>query len=278
MRAVDLLTRKFWRATGRPVDLHGAEAWLAAPQNAGSEVRSAWLDTEAQRLGGLVARDSPGAGLLPSMAVLDGQGFSASRLEPTVRDFYEQTSAWRMDAWASWSPVFWLGGKFISRFFGRRVQQLALPMNALDLSHGMESSVSLILDGDGSQLAAGWLRTLRATGDYIFSGCYSARTLPASDQPSIHVAFPLESGNIQVFLRPSAEDGALVLRSLKGRFGETGAYVVVEDGGHTHAARIPLHETFRIYVDDSGVLRTDHVLKLWNATVVRLHYRMERDS
>lgn len=278
MRTVDLLTRKFWRATGRRVDLDGAESWLAAPQSASSVVGPGWLEEEARRLGGHLVPDSPGAGLLPSLDVLDGPGFRAADLHPAVRDFYERTSAWRMEAWSSWSPVFRLGGGLVSRFFGRRVQQLALPMDPLDLSHGLDSAVMLVVDDAGAQLAAGWLRTLRATGDHVFSGCYSSRGLPGSDRPGIHVAFPLEAGNVQVFLRPYVEDGALVLRSPHGRFGQEGAYVVVFDGGAHHAARVPLHETFRIHVDPSGVLHTDHVLKLWSATVVRLHYRMEPET
>lgn len=276
MRSLDLLTRKFWRLVGRRVDLAGSHSWLAAPQSSGSEVASGWLEAEAARLGGRLARDTPGAGLLASLDQLDGPGFSAARLDAQVRDFYEHTTAWRMEAWSGWSPLFWLGGELVARFFGRRVQQLALPMNPLDLSRGMDSEVTLIVDDDGTQLAAGWLRTLRATGDFVFSGCYSTRTLPGAAQPGIHVAFPLEDGNVQVFLRPEVEDGALVLRSPGGRFGEDGAYVVVTDAGRTYAARVPLHETFRIFVDDAGVLRTDHELRLWGARVVRLHYRMER--
>ena len=53
----------------------------------------------------------------------------------------------------------------------------------------------------------GWSRTLRSSGRHVFSGAYSARTLPGVDSPSVHVAFPLESGNVQVFLRPSVTDG-----------------------------------------------------------------------
>lgn len=101
------------------------------------------------------------------------------------------------------------------------------------------------------------------------------RVLPGAEQPSVHVAFPLEVGNVQVFLRPRVlADGALELSSPAGSFGEDGAYVVVEDAGRTHAARAPIHETFRVFVDPEGVLRTDHVLRLWSSTVVRLHYRL----
>ena len=31
-----------------------------------------------------------------------------------------------------------------------------------------------------------------------------------------------------------------------------------------------------MYVDEEGVLRTDHELRLWSAPVVRLHYKLER--
>ena len=139
----------------------------------------------------------------------------------------------------------------------------------------MDSRVVTILDADGRQRAAGWIRTLRSTGEYVYSGCYSSRTLPGSGQPSVHVAFPLEAGNVQVLLRPRAlPDGSLVLSSPPGAFGEDGAYVLVADRGRHHAARAPIHEEFRVYVDPDGVLRTDHVLRLWSATVVRLHYKL----
>lgn len=66
----------------------------------------------------------------------------------------------------------------------------------------MDSRVRVIRDRDGEQVGAAWLRTLRPSGRYVFSGCYSTRRLPGAAQPSVHVAFPLESGNVQVFLRP----------------------------------------------------------------------------
>lgn len=46
--------------------------------------------------------------------------------------------------------------------------------------------------------------------------------------------------------------------------------------GRVSVARVPLHETFHVYVDDEGVLRTDHVLDLWGARVLQLHYRLTR--
>ncbi len=275
---LDLGSRKLWRLTGREVDLAGDERWLQAPVSRSPRVTDEWLEAEAARHGGVVDADDPDAGLLSSMTLLDGPGFDAQRLRPEIRDFYEHTAAWQVEVWTGWSPLFWPAGELVARLYGRRVEQLALPMRPLDVAHGMDSRVTPIRDHRGTQVAAAWTRTLRSSGRHVFSGSYSARTLPGADRPSVHVAFPLESGNVQVFLRPSVtDDGGLVLESLPGRFGQDGAYVVVNDGTD-FAARAPLHETFRVYVDPHGVLRTDHELRFWKAWAVRLHYKLERAS
>ena len=276
LATLDLLTRKWWRAVGRPVDLAGEHSWLDAPMATGPVVRDGWLAEAAARAGGRVHEEVPGAGLIATFSSLDGPGFDSFDLAPAVRDFYEHTSDWRMEVWTGWQAAFQPGGALVSRLFGKRVEQLALPTRPLDVARGMDSRVSVIADATGAQTAAGWLRTLRATGEYVYSGCYSHRQLPGADRPSVHVAFPLESGNVQVFLRPEVGvGGSLWLRSPRGEFGQDGAYVVVEDAGSTYATRVPIHEDFHVYVDDDGVLRTDHELRLWSAPAVRLHYKLE---
>ena len=276
MPHLDTVTRLFWRSVGRPVDLGGEHSWLDAPMHTGAVIGDAWLADAAAALGGRVLVGSEDAGLLADMSALDGPGFRAAGLRPEVRDFYEHTARWRMEVWTQWTPVFQPGGELVSRVFGRRVQQLALPTRPLDVAHGMDSRVSVLVDGEGRQRAAAWVRTLRSTGEYVYSGCYGSRLLPGADRPSVHVTFPLEDGNVQVFLRPRLlPSGDLELSSPGGRFGTDGAYVVVRVGGRVHAARAPIHETFRVYVDRDGVLRTDHDLRLWAATAVRLHYKLE---
>ena len=273
---VDRGTRLGWRALGRPVDL-AADPWLDAPVHTAGPVGEGWLDAVARRLDGAVVRDDPDAGLLPDLSVLDGPGFVAADLHPLVRDFYEHTAGWRMDAWSQWSPVFAPGGAAIAWAFGRRVQQLALPVRPLEVSRGIDSRVLPVVDGAGEQRWAGWLRRLRSTGDTVFSGAYRATTPPGAGRPCVHVAFPLEEGNVQVLLAPGTRsDGALVLDSGPGPFGAPGAYVLVHEGGGHHVARVPVHERFVVFVDDEGVLRTDHDLRIGPARAMRLHYRMTR--
>ncbi|WP_019202348.1 hypothetical protein [Tsukamurella sp. 1534] len=275
--AVDLGTRKFWRATGRPIDLDGEEYWLRAPTAGPGRVGAAWLEAEAARRGGHVHHALPGAGLIGDWAQLAGPGFDPAALHPAIDDFYRHTANWRMEVWSSWSPQFRPGDELVTRGFGKRVQQLALPLDPLEVSRGLDGTVSVLTDSTGTQVAAGWIRTLRLTGDVVFSGCYTTRTLPGADRPSVHVTFPLEAGNLQVFLRPhNRAGGALELSSPPGRWGADGAYVAVRDAGRDHAKRVPLHESFRLYVDDEQVLRTDHVLRFGRATALRLHYRLTR--
>jgi hypothetical protein len=244
--------------------------------HADSVVADGWLDDAAASMGCSVEHTDD-AGLLADMAALDGPGFRAADLHPAVRRFYESTASWRMEVWTQWSPLFQPAGELVSRLFGRRVQQLALPTRPLDVAQGMDSRIAVLRDAEGRQRAAAWLRTLRSTGEYVYSGCYDIRTLPGADRPSVHVTFPLQEGNVQVFLRPQALlGGGLELSSPPGRFGTDGAYVVVRGATGAHAARVPIHETFRVHVDGDGVLRTDHDLRMWRRNALRLHYRLDR--
>jgi hypothetical protein len=276
-RGLDAVTRLWVRASGRTVDLDAAP-WLQGPTGGRDRVADQWLGAEAERLGAAihaaaVAGSGSGRGLLATMSALDRPGFAAADLAEPVRRFYERTSTWRLDAWAGWSPWAWPFGWAVAALFARRLDQLALPMRSLDLAHGMTSAVTPLVR-DGEQVGALWLRRLRRTGRIVFSGLYGVVPLPRTGQPVVRVAFPLPAGRLVVLLRPAVgAGGALVLTSGAGRWGDPGAYLVV-DGTRTRARRIPVHEEFRVYVDDEGVLRTDHRLDLGALPVLRLHYRL----
>lgn len=271
---MDGATRLWVRATGRRVDL-AATPWLQGPVGDVDRVGDAWLAGEADRLGAAVrpAGDA-GAGLLGSMADLDRADFAADALAAPVRRFYECTSGWRLDAWVGWAPWAWPFGWAVAALFARRLDQLALPMRSLDLARGMSSAVTPLVR-DGAQVGALWLRRLRATGRVVFSGLYGVVRLPGAGEPAVRVTFPLPRGRLVVLLRPTVTaGGGLVLTSGAGGWGDPGAYLVVDRPGGCWARRIPVHERFHAFVDDEGVLRTDHDLRLGALPVLRLHYRL----
>lgn len=277
-RWLDGTTRLWVRLTGRRVDL-GREPWLQGPVGDVARVGDDWLGAEARRLGARVGPPATGEaagdrGLLASMAALDRPGFAADDLAAPVRRFYERTSGWRLEAWVGWAPWAWPFGWAVAALFARRLDQLALPMRSLDLARGMSSTVTP-LTRDGAQVGALWLRRLRATGRIVFSGLYGVVRLPGTGETAVRVAFPLPRGRLVVLLRPTATArGDLVLTSGAGGWGDPGAYLVVDRPGGCWARRIPVHEEFRVFVDDEDVLRTDHRLSLGPLPVLRLHYRL----
>lgn len=276
-RTVDLVTQRWVRATGRRVDLR-EHSWLDGPVGAPDIVGDRWVRAEARRVGGRLVTAADSGGLLDGMGDLAGAGFDPAALRPEIRDFYAATARWRMQAWAAWWPPAYPFGWLISRVFSQRLQQLALPLRPLDMARGMDSAVVPVRVGE-SLAGTAWVRRLRATGQMVYSGWYGTATPPGSPRPSIRVVFPLPNGSATVFLRPeNVGDGNLRLVSPRGRFGDDGAYLVVRAADQVRAwvRRVPIVETFDIYVDTHGTLRTDHDLRLWNIPALRLHYRMDR--
>ncbi|MCP2180272.1 hypothetical protein LY12_001534 [Prauserella alba] len=274
-RLVDRVTQFWVRTTGRLVDLR-QYSWLDGPWHEPDVLGSDWVHHEATRRGAGVT-EKLDSGLLPSLHVLEGDHVDPDTIDPRIGDFYRCTAAWRLELWSQWTAWAWPFGWALSTLFSRRLRQLSLPLRGLDNSRGVDSRVLVVEDPAGVRHGAAWLRDLRATGDTVFSGWYGTVTLPGRSQPSVRVVFPLPNGSLTVLLRPSSSaDGGLRLLSPHGEFGDDGAYLVVraDDDHHAWVRRIPVHERFDVFVDDEGILRTDHELHLWRFPVLALHYRM----
>ncbi|MFX4271615.1 hypothetical protein ACQBAR_00025 [Propionibacteriaceae bacterium Y1685] len=280
---LDFLARRLWSTTGRRVDLAGEHRWLDAPTTTAPTVADGWVTDAASRWGAALVEERD-TGLIADLSVFDRPpgstgrddlGFSAAALQPAIRDFYQRTAGWRVEVWTEWRPPYGIGGSLISALYGRRVHQLALPVRPLEVSRGMDSRVVRFVGADGASLGSAWLRTLRRTGEFVFSGLYRPIDLPGYAAPMLNVNFPLQHQNLQAYLRPETQpDGSLVLHSGAGRFGDPGTYILITDRGPT-VVRVPLHERFTCWTDEEGVLRTDHELKLGRGTALRLHYKLE---
>jgi hypothetical protein len=225
---------------------------------------------------GLEVREGGSMGLLPDCAVLDGDEFSASRLDPSVRDFYEHTGRYHLDVWSQWSPLFWPFGWALITFVSRRMEQLNFPMYPIETARGMTSEVEQLVDGSGRVVYTSWLRRNSGTGMVIYSGLYSTAT-PPGHGPCVKVVFPVSNGNATVLLRPVVgSDGSLELVSGGKRFGDPGFYRVT--GMADGRARVwyvrALTERFHVYADSDGSVRTDHFLKWWGLPVLHLHYHI----
>ena len=217
------------------------------------------------------------AGLIPDFSALRGPAFEPNQIHPLIRQFYEHTAEYRLEVW---SEVYF-AGKFVLwllvEFISRQMDQLNFPISSLEVAKGMTSEIVQLREpATGKIVHTGWLRRFRSTGKVIYAGLYSTAKLPGEQNPCVKVTFPCY-GSSSVYLRPYAHaDGSFGLVSKGDGFGCVGFYRILESGKDALRVRNfkTLHEIFHVYVDDDGVLRTDHVIKFIGLTILRLHYMM----
>jgi hypothetical protein len=271
----DWTTQLWVRATGRRIDL-SREAWLVGPTAYPTGIGRDFFDRLATREG-LVPKREGSRGLLPTLDSLAGTDFDPGRVHPSVRQFYEHTSDYELEAWAEWCGVFRPFGRLLALLFSRRLQQLNVPLSALEVSRGTTSEVIQLVDSTSGEVRyTGWVRTLRATDHVLYAGSYAVCHVPGLDRPCVKVVFPLPNGNAQVFLRPEVDaEGALTVLSSGRGFGDPGFYFTVHRRGRVWARYVrAMRESIRIYPDSGHDVRADHVMWLFGAIFLRLHYRL----
>lgn len=272
---IDWSTQRWVEVTGRRVTLDECP-WLEGPIGKPSGIGRDFFDQYAAANALRLSRAE--GGLIPDFALLNSSAFNTGRISPAVVHFYQRTSEYDLDAWSQWCGAFRPFGWALASLFSRRLQQLNVPLSALDTSRGMTSEVMPVLRAsDGTPLFTAWMRELVGTGNVIYAGAYSTCRVPGFDGRCVRVVFPLPNGNAIVIMRPVAHsDGALTLISSGERFGDPGFYFTVHDGDGAVAARYlrSFRETIHVYPAPDGGVRADHVLTLWGLNCLRLHYRL----
>ena len=275
---VDRVTQTWVRATGTAVSL-AEHPWLEGPVGDVDVIGVGFFERLAQRRGWTVV-ESGTRGLLESFSCLSGPSCNAAAVHPQVACFYERTSEYDFDVWSEWSGTFKPFGSALAAIFSQRLQQLNVPLSALDTKLGMVSRVMQLVDADGQRAGTAWVREAVATGRTVYAGSYSHCRPPGFAGTCIRVAFPLPNGYALVVMKPEVHaDGSFTARSEGKRFGDPGFYFFVQGAtpGLGWARYLPyLKESIHVYVDARGAPRADHDLQLWGSRFLRLHYRMRQ--
>ncbi len=269
----------------------GIQIWVHITGKRIREADAAWLRCplgERGRIGtGIyerIARDEnleirvpSGAGLIPDFNALRGPGFNPDAIHPAIRHFYEHAAAYHLEVW---TEVALLGRFFLwllVEFISRRMEQLNFPISSLEVAKGMSSEVVQLLEPvSGRIIYTGWLRRLKSSGHVIYAGLYSTVQVPGEANPCVKVTFPC-NGSANVYLGPVAHpDGSFGLDSSGSAWGRSGFYRIVRSGADHRRVRYvkTLHELFHVYIDDEGVLRTEHTISFLGLTIIRFHYKM----
>ncbi|HEY4362730.1 MAG TPA: hypothetical protein VGN17_17305 [Bryobacteraceae bacterium] len=270
----DWLTQLWVRFTGHEIDLIEQD-WLDGPSGNSRRIGNEFFERYAREHLLQVREDGP-RGLIQNFSDLCKDGSYPVAAE--VQQFYERTSEYELDAWSEWCGPFKPFGWALATIFSRRLQQLNVPLSALDSSRGITSAVVQLRDkSSGEVVQTAWVRQLIATKNVLYAGSYSVCRVPGYREPCVKVVFPLPHGNAIVFMKPQThEDGSFSVESVGKRFGDPGFYFVVHSERGRGWARYvrSLKETIRVYASEGGGARADHFLSLWGVRFLRLHYRM----
>lgn len=269
----DWVTQRWVQYSGRLVDLD-EEEWLNGPIGNTDKIGESYFSDY------LATTNQNGVGLVEDFKILGSEVFDPNTITPEIVDFYENTSHYDLDVWSQWCGIFKPFGWLLNVIFSRRLQQMNMPISPMDTSKGMTSQVVPLTGGDGRHLGTGWLRKLISTGEIIYVGVYSHCMPTKFKGECIKVIFPLPNGSATVVMKPEARpDGSLMLASIGSGFGDAGFYLIVRKKGPKAWIKYvkSLKETIHVYIDN-GELRADHILKLFGATFLRLHYRMRKRS
>jgi hypothetical protein len=250
--------------------------WLVCPTGPADRIGEHWYEQLAHSEQ-LQITASSSAGLLPRFEDLKGPSFDPNKVCTEVRDFYEHTARYSLEAWSEVTILmrFFLWG--LVTFASRRMQQLNFPVSSMELASGMSSEVLELTNHKGERVYTGWLRRMKSSGLVLYAGIYTIGRVPGHDSPCVKVSFPVPRGSSTVFLRPEVmPDGSFKLVSHGRKFDDPGFYRLVEHGAECYQVRYlsTLHEMFHVYVDKEGVLRTDHSIRYLGVPVMRLHYKI----
>jgi hypothetical protein len=273
----DWITQRWVQFTGRRIDVT-RELWLRGPVGKTTGIGRHFFAEFATESGLDLRPHGLDRGLILNFDLLTGPSFDASRVSSKVIRFYEQTSNYELDVWAEWCGAFRPFGWLLAVLFSRRLQQLNVPLSGLDTSRGVTSEIlQLVERSTGRVDSTAWVRHLLASNDVLYAGSYSLCNVPNRAAPCVKVVFPLPNGNAIVLMKPVAhEDGSLSVTSSGERFGDAGFYFTVRDRDGFFWVRYvrSLRESIRVYEAEDDNIRADHVLTIWGATFLRLHYRL----
>ena len=251
------------------------DPWLQGPVG-GPLIGDRPYDETAKAEGLTVTRQAREGGLIPSFDALAGPSFDPGRVHPKIRDFYENTHAYRLDTWATtYFPArvaLWLLVTTISR----KVEQLNFPLDGLATAEGMTSEILLLREPDGRIRYTGWFRKLSSRSACNIHWVLHDGEATECDSPCVKVVFPMPNGNATVLLRPANDErDGFRLESIGQSWGDAGFYRVQRSRASLRVWRITtLHETFRLWVDDDGDARCEHDVRFLGIRVLTLHYRV----
>lgn len=273
----DKITQLWVKLTGRRIDAF-EDSWLTGPIGNESKIDDEYL-TDLVKDGNIsIHRNVKNSGLIDDLSALGLSPEELSCIHPKVIDLYQNTSEYHFEIWSEWKSVFKPFGSLLGHVFSKRLQQLNIPTSALATAKGLHSEIIKLKSND-RVVCTVWYRKIKSSNDVIYSGIYTTSFVPVFQKKLLKVVFPLPNGNASVIMTTKiCKGGALLLSSDGKKFGDNGFYFYLTDRKGNHWAKFvkALHEWIKVYVDEDGILRTDHSFRFYGINFLNLHYKMTK--
>lgn len=272
----DWLTQQWVIIWGRKIDPTGF-SWLIGPFGNLDVIGENFVNEFAAKEKLTIEREAKMGGLIPSIKSLNLSDIERSNLSCQVIDFYENTARYDLHFSVKWNPRFKIFGVLIGRLFSKRLRQLNIPTANSKNFDALKSELISLAEPDSKVKYTFWHRSIKSSGQPLYSGVYGISTLP-SGKTCIKAVFPLPNGNATVLMSPSVgKNGELILESSGKKFGDAGFYFLLKDSkGEYWAKYIRSFRDRLILRATNGSLSAEQVLTLWQKEVLRFNYKIEQ--
>lgn len=250
--------------------------WLIGPFGNLDVIGEDYIRQFAERESLDVVKDAKSQGLIPSMKNLDLPAEAFSSLSQNVIDFYENTSDYDLNFSVKWNPFFLVFGVIINKLFSSRINQLNIPTTNIGDTETLKSEIIALKDPETKEVKyTFWYRSVKSSGQVIYSGVYGICTLP-SGKSCIKAVFPLPNGNATVIMTPRVgENGELILDSSGKMFGDAGFYFLLKDSkGNYWSQFIRSFRDKLIIGSENKHLSAVQTLTLWDIKVLTFKYKI----
>ncbi|MBD3858490.1 YndJ family protein [Bacillus sp. 28A-2] len=215
--------------------------------------------------------DQEKVGLVDSLEELNGESFSAERVSPVIRRFYENPMAFTLKAavcfhWWVRPFVFLLQPAF------KKIGQLYLGVSRIP--YQMKGSLCRFQHPkEERENVRAWIRH-NEKGEQVFFALYAHHH--DADAGYMNIALPLPYSQLTAILKPVNEQEDFLLKSTcpKGSTGDEGLYL------HTPfiTMKLPMEESFHMKPETEKSLTAFHQMKLFGIPFLTIHYDIHSES
>ena len=254
-----------------------SEHWIGSIFGGSEAIGANFFERRATDEGLLFQKNRPDTGLISDFNALKNPDFTPEEVDPTIVDFYQNTSNYDLTLRTKWHIPFNGLAKFMGRFYAEPMQQLNIP-HPRAKNNNLTSEIQQILDPQTEQVQnTAWVRTDNDSQKVIYAGDYSMTQLDYGLNV-VRVVFPIPNGNATVILRPENQpDGSFKLISEGEAFGDPGFYHVTSEDGIAYANYLPrLKQAIHLNKPhDEPDLATNHDFTLGKKRLLHLEYDMK---